>query len=74
MKRYNSIYFLTVNYYSTQLAKKLIDSIKLTRHLFQKVIIINNSTDDDSIYQLQNHSTIIINSETNVGYGKACNL
>ncbi|WP_202221979.1 glycosyltransferase family 2 protein [Okeania sp. KiyG1] len=68
------MYFLTVNYYSTQLIQKLINSIKLTPQLFQQIIIINNSTDDNSIYQLQNHTTIIINSETNLGYGKACNL
>lgn len=70
----NSIYFLTVNYYSTELIKKLINSIELTPHLFQKIIIINNSKYDYSIHQLQNHTTIIINSETNLGYGGACNL
>ncbi|MCL2934094.1 MAG: glycosyltransferase family 2 protein [Trichodesmium sp. MAG_R03] len=69
-----TIYFLIVNYYSTELIKKLINSIKLASHLFQKIIIINNSTDDESIYQLQNNTIIIINSETNLGYGKACNL
>ncbi|NEQ36813.1 MAG: glycosyltransferase family 2 protein [Okeania sp. SIO3I5] len=68
------MYFLTVNYYSTELIKKLINSIQLTSHLFQKIIIINNSTDDNSIYQLQSNTIIIINSETNLGYGKACNL
>ncbi|MEB3339893.1 glycosyltransferase family 2 protein [Okeania sp.] len=70
----NTIYFLTVNYYSTELIKKLIYSIKLTSHLFEKIIIINNSTDDKSIYQLQENTTIIIESETNLGFGKACNL
>lgn len=69
-----SIYFLTVNYYSTQLIKKLINSIKLITDLFSHIVIINNSTDDKSIYQLQNNKTIIINSETNLGYGKGCNL
>ncbi|NEP90557.1 MAG: glycosyltransferase family 2 protein [Okeania sp. SIO2C2] len=68
------MYFLTVNYYSTQLIQKLVNSIKLTPQLFQQIIIINNSIDDSSIYQLQNKTTIIINSETNLGYGKACNL
>ncbi|NEP38448.1 MAG: glycosyltransferase family 2 protein [Okeania sp. SIO2G4] len=68
------MYFLTVNYYSTQLIQKLINSITLTTQLFQQIIIINNSTDDHSIYQLQNNTTIIIDSETNLGYGKACNL
>ncbi len=70
----NTIYFVTVNYYSTELIKKLINSIKLTSHLVPKIIIINNSTDDESIDQLQSNNTIIINSETNLGYGKACNL
>ncbi|MGB3513354.1 MAG: glycosyltransferase family 2 protein [Microcoleaceae cyanobacterium] len=70
----NSIYFLTVNYYSTKLIQKLINSIELTPDLFKQIIIVNNSPDDDSICQLQNYTTIIINSETNLGYGKACNL
>ncbi|RQH25923.1 glycosyltransferase family 2 protein, partial [Okeania hirsuta] len=68
------MYFLTVNYYSTQLIQRLVNSITLTPQLFQEIIIINNSTDDNSIYQLQKNTTIIIDSETNLGYGKACNL
>lgn len=66
------IYFLTVNYYSTKLVSKLIKSI--TSDIHYKIIIVNNSIDDDSIYKLKNQSTIIIDAKKNLGFGVACNL
>lgn len=68
------IYFLTVNYYSTPLINKLIDSLPSYHNDGYKVIIINNSPDDNSIYQVKNQSTIIIEAENNIGFGGACNL
>ncbi len=68
------IYFLTVNYYSTNLLTKLINSLPPNENRDYQIIIINNSPDDNSIYQLQNQSTLIIDSEKNLGFGGACNL
>ena len=68
------IYFLTVNYYSTHLITKLIGSLSSSPDSNHQVIIINNSPDDNSIYQLKNQSTIIIDSENNLGFGGGCNL
>jgi N-acetylglucosaminyl-diphospho-decaprenol L-rhamnosyltransferase len=68
------IYFLTVNYYSTNLITKLLDSLPSCCNDSYKIIIINNSPDDNSIYQLKNQSTIIIESENNLGFGGGCNL
>lgn len=68
------IYFLTVNYYSTNLITKLIGSLPSPSDSNYQVIIINNSPDDNSINKLKNQSTIIIESEKNLGFASACNL
>lgn len=68
------IYFLTVNYYSTNLVTKLISSLRDGRDVESKTLIINNSPDDDSIHQLKTESVIIIDATHNLGFGNACNL
>ena len=68
------IYFLTVNYYSTYLIKKLINSVRSSQNNNYQIIVINNSLDDNSINDLQSKSTIIIEAENNLGFGCACNL
>ncbi|MEH2350569.1 MAG: glycosyltransferase [Nostoc sp.] len=68
------IYFLIVNYYSTDLIFKLINSIDKTYSVDYEVIIINNSPDDDSINNLKTESVSILDAETNLGFGCACNL
>lgn len=68
------IYLLIVNYYSTNLVLELINSIQKTSHVDYKVIIINNSTDDDSIDNLKTEYVSILDTETNLGFGCACNL
>ena len=68
------IYFLTINYYSTNLIAKLIDSLPSYSDSKYQVIIINNSPDDNSINDIQYQSTIIIDAEKNIGFGGGCNL
>lgn len=68
------IYFLTVNYYSTNLITKLIGYLPSCSDSNYQVIIINNSPDDNSINKLKNQSTIIIEAQKNIGFASACNL
>lgn len=68
------IYFLTVNYYSTNLVTKLINSIQSVKNTSHQIVIINNSPDDSSIQQLKAESVLILEAETNLGFGRACNL
>lgn len=68
------IYFLIVNYYSTNLVLELINSIRKTNYVDYKVIIINNSPDDNSIDILKTESVLIFDAGTNLGFGCACNL
>jgi N-acetylglucosaminyl-diphospho-decaprenol L-rhamnosyltransferase len=67
------IYFLTVNYYSTNLVAQLINSLSCTNTQYQTVII-NNSPEDDSIHNLQSESVLIIDAGSNLGFGNACNV
>ena len=63
------IYFLTINYYSTNLVTHLINSIQSSRDFTYKVVIVNNSPDDDSIHSLKNESVLILESGVNLGFG-----
>lgn len=66
------IYFLTINYYSTDLVSQLIKSIQSGREQY-KIVIVNNSPDDDSIYLLKS-DVVILEPESNLGFGKGCNF
>ncbi|EAW38121.1 glycosyltransferase [Lyngbya sp. PCC 8106] len=68
------IYWITVNYYSTSLIEQLINSIPVQSDINYRVIIVNNSPDDSSIYAFKNESIIILDSPENIGFGQACNL
>ena len=68
------IYFLTVNYYSTNLVAQLINSLPNAISIQYKTVIINNSPEDDSINNLQSESVMIIDAGSNLGFGNACNL
>lgn len=68
------IYFLTVNYYSANLVTKLICSIQSNQDISCKIVIVNNSPKDDSIYILKSESVVIFEAGNNLGYGSACNL
>ena len=68
------IYFLTVNYYSIELVENLIASIAdgITSHY--KVLIVNNSPQEENIHRLASDRVKIIESGENIGFGRACNL
>ncbi|ARV60992.1 glycosyl transferase [Nostocales cyanobacterium HT-58-2] len=68
------IYFLVINYYSTNLIKKLIHSLPSFQNHDYKIVIVNNSPDDDSIYHLKNEDILIFNADTNLGFSGGCNL
>ncbi len=69
------IYFITVNYHSTELVKQLLKSISAGGKEY-KILLINNSPEDDSINEItQLDSAItVINAMSNIGFGAACNL
>lgn len=67
------IYFLTVNYYSSELIAKLIGSLPVDRSIECKTLIVNNSPDDNSIRELNNESVQVLDSGYNMGFGGACN-
>jgi N-acetylglucosaminyl-diphospho-decaprenol L-rhamnosyltransferase len=68
------IYFLTVNYYSTELITKLLKSIEQTAQTPYKLVIVNNSAADLGVHSLQNEQTIVLEAKQNLGYGLACNI
>jgi GT2 family glycosyltransferase len=67
------IYFVTVNYYSTDAIAQLIQSIQSNNGGDYTFIIVNNSADDAAIHHLKTDKIIIIESGENLGFGRGCN-
>lgn len=68
------IYFVTVNYYSTEQIARLLESIKNTVTIPYQFIAVNNSPDDAAVYDLAGDGTVIIDAGENLGFGAGCNL
>ena len=68
------IYFITVNYNSAQLVQKLISSIAAHTDQAYKILIVNNSPDDQAIQKLNSFTTLILEPGENLGFGRACNV
>ncbi len=68
------IYFLTVNYYSTSLIARLIQSLPSQYKISYQIVIVNNSPEDHNLKQLDNDNIQIVEAKTNLGFGQACNL
>lgn len=69
----SKIYLLTVNYYAIPLIARLINSIPEEKNNYQ-IVIVNNSPDDDQIKTIEGDNVYILESQSNLGFGKACNL
>lgn len=68
------IYFLTVNYYATHLITRLIESLSHHLDIAYHFVIVNNSPADQQINKLEGDRVTILDSKSNLGFGKACNL
>jgi len=68
------LYFVTVNYHSSELVAKLLSSIQAQEISNYKLIIVNNSPIDRNITQLASAWVEMIDSPENIGFGRACNL
>lgn len=68
------LYFLTVNYNSSSLVARLVESLLNDRDDKYRLVIVNNSPEDRKIFELENQRIKIIEAEQNLGFGRACNL
>ncbi|NEO32396.1 MAG: glycosyltransferase family 2 protein [Symploca sp. SIO3C6] len=68
------IYLLTVNYYSSHLIERLINSITTHPATPHQIVIVNNSPNDHELPKLHAQSLQILEAKTNLGFSKACNL
>lgn len=67
-----ALYFLTVNYYSVSLIRRLLDSIENLAIPYH-VIVVNNSPTDGEVKNLDYSYLEIIETGSNLGFGCACN-
>ncbi|HEY9832129.1 MAG TPA: glycosyltransferase [Stenomitos sp.] len=65
---------MTVNYYSTHLIARLINSITATQDILYQIVVVNNSADDQEIKYFHTESLDILDAKTNLGFSQACNL
>lgn len=68
------LYFLTVNYNSSSLVARLVESLLKNSDDKYRLVIVNNSPEDRKIFELENQRIKIIEAEQNLGFGRACNL
>ena len=68
------LYFLTVNYNSSSLVARLVESLFKNSDDKYRLVIVNNSPEDKNIFKLENKRIEIIEAKENVGFGRACNL
>ena len=71
------IYFLSINYYSTELLQQLLSYIaQLDKAIPYKILLVNNSPDDFSLESLPQEfdQVTMITAKENLGFGGGCNL
>ena len=68
------IYLLIINYHSTSLISRLIQSLPPREKISYEVVIVNNSPQDQVIQQLEGETVTIIEAKDNLGFGQGCNL
>mgnify|MGYP001102424788 CR=1 FL=1 len=69
------LYFLSVNYNSTELLKKLLGSLGPN----QGIVIVNNSPEDEKVHRLAGNfygggESVVLDATENVGFGAGCNI
>lgn len=73
-RQFSQIYFLIVNYNSSELISRLLKSLPINSNQNYQIIIVNNSPGDLQIQNLGSDSIKIIEANDNLGFGRACNL
>ena len=65
------IYFVSINYQSSALMARLLQSIPKSHC---RVVLVNNSPEDEQIWTLASKQVTILEANRNLGFGCACNL
>jgi len=68
------LYFLIVNYNSSDLIKRLLKSIGESDRDNYCVVIVNNSLEERNIFNFSHNLIKIIKPKENLGFGRACNV
>jgi N-acetylglucosaminyl-diphospho-decaprenol L-rhamnosyltransferase len=68
------IYLLTINYNSSKLIQRLIQSLPDPNSPNYQVLIVNNSPEDQDIINLQSDNIQVLQAGKNLGFGGGCNL
>lgn len=68
------IYFVTVNFYSSELISTLIKSLRTESASLYRIVIVNNSPNDIFLNKLSSELVTLIVNNVNVGFGIACNI
>lgn len=69
------IYLLTVNYNSSDLINRLLESLKANECDNYQLIIVNNSPEDHGVNKLTTYPYVrILEAKNNLGFGGGCNL
>lgn len=64
---------IIVNYETSRYVRRCVDSL-LNQDVPMEIIVVDNPSDKDDWRQLVDLPVVLVRNETNVGYGKACNI
>ncbi|MEM7595114.1 MAG: glycosyltransferase family 2 protein [Cyanobacteria bacterium P01_A01_bin.83] len=73
MKNIN-LCFVIVNYNSSNLISRLLNTLDNKEEQKYHVLIVNNSPEEQELLTLKSDTVSIIQAEKNLGFGQACNL
>lgn len=70
----STIYLVVVNYYSSDLIERLIQSCSQVYDISYQFVIVDNSPEDRKIEQLKSEKVLVLETEENLGFGNGCNV
>lgn len=70
----SDISVIIVTYNSSECIQACLDSIWSQKGVTYEVIVIDNTSSDDTLRKVRNNRCLIVENKENIGFGRACNL
>ena len=65
---------IIVTYNSSECIQACLDSLWSQKGVDYEVIVVDNTSTDDTLLTVRNNRSLLLESEENIGFGRACNL
>ncbi len=65
---------IIVTYNSSRCIQACLDSLSCQKGASYEVIVVDNTSSDDTVLKVQRNHCLLLQNEENIGFGRACNL